>query len=73
MIAERGHTLSWVARDLGFDPGYVMRVANGRTTPSEAFKKTLAAYMGLAVEDLFTSTALSYEFVERIDTRGLGS
>lgn len=58
--------LSTMARDLGYDKGYLSHVENNRAIPSEDLLKKIAEYLGLTLQDLRQCAIVKL-------TRGTGS
>jgi transcriptional regulator with XRE-family HTH domain len=69
MLIADGRSLTGVARRLGFDPGYVMRVSRGATAPTDEFKQAISEFMGQPVEALFTPEALAARYHAKITGR----
>ena len=57
ILAERGISQGQLARDLGYDKGYVSKVANGHMIPRADRACRIARRLGVAVEDLFAEAA----------------
>jgi transcriptional regulator with XRE-family HTH domain len=73
MIREDGRTIAGVARRLGFDVSYVVRVAQGKVPPTVEFREALSSFLGQPVDVLFTNEAMRATYVERRDSKGFRS
>ena len=73
VLFSMGKKTSTVGRELGFDGGYALRVANGRATPSPQFRAAVSHYLGLNEKKLFTKSALSTAYLQRKNARGVRS
>lgn len=70
ILDRQGRTVVGTAKALGFDTSYFLRVACGRTPPSDDMKQALVRELRLPVKELFTPDALESNYRDRANARG---